>query len=178
MKSKEAFSTHHVPYEAILGIEVLKEMGIVLHFKNAPPQKQDPREPSFAEQLFLDTLEANLEDDDTLPTCDLTEDEEDDFPDDEEPFSDRGSDHAVGKDLYSYSINVSKYKTADIKQVVRSCTHLSQEQQNQLEEVLSRYPTLFNNKLGTYPDETIHLDLNDDTVPHCQLRAYSVSHNH
>ena len=119
-------------------------MGIVLNFKNGTmkwdesivpmksfPPAQGPKEPSFAEQLFLNALEADLEDDDTLPTCDLTDDEEEDFPDDEEPFSDRGNDHAVDKDLYSSSINVSKYETADIKQVVRSCTHLSQEQQNQ-----------------------------------------------
>ena len=182
----------HTPcrYDAILGREVLKEMGIILNFKNGTmkwdesivPMKQYPSkaaetEPSFAEQLFLNALEADLEDDDTLPTCDMTDDEEEDFPNDEE-FSERGNDHAMDKDLYPSSINVSKYETADINLVVRSCTHLSQEQQNQLEEVLSRYPTLFNNKLGTYPDETIHLDLNDDAVPHCQPRAYSVPHNH
>ena len=182
----------HTPcrYDAILGREVLKEMGIVLNFKNGTmkwdesivpmklhPPKTSEREPSFAEQLFLNALEDDLEDDDTLPTCDMTDDE-DDFPNEEDAFSERGNDHAMDKDLYPSSINVSKYETADINLVVRSCTHLSQEQQNQLEEVLSRYPTLFNNKLGTYPDETIHLDLNDDAVPHCQPRAYSVPHNH
>ena len=87
------------------------------------PPKQDPREPSFVEQLFLNSLDADLKDDDTLRTCDLTEDEEDDFLNDEESFSNRESDHAVDKDIYSSSINVSKYETADIKQVVRSFTH-------------------------------------------------------
>ena len=139
----------HTPcwYDAILGGELLKEMGIVLNFNTGKmqwdesivtmklyPTKQDPLEPSFAEQLFLNALEADLQDDDSLHTCHLTDDEEEDFPDDEEEtFSDRGNDHAVDKDLYSFSINISKYETADIKQVVRSCTYLLQEHQNQLE---------------------------------------------
>ena len=50
-------------------------------------------------------------------------------------------------------------------------------QQNDLRAVLEKYPVLFNNELGVYPDELIHLDLLDDTVPHA-TRAYTVPHNH
>ena len=51
-------------------------------------------------------------------------------------------------------------------------------QQNDLREVLKKYPKLFDNELGTYPDEKIHLDLKEGAVPHCQPRAYSVPHAH
>jgi hypothetical protein len=44
--------------------------------------------------------------------------------------------------------------------------------------VLERYPKLFDNELGTYRDEKIHLDLKEGAVPHCQPRAYSVPHAH
>ena len=75
-------------------------------------------------------------------------------------------------------IQESKYETADIDKVVRFCTHLDLVQQNGLRAVLEKYPTLFNNQLGTYPDEQTHLDLKPDAVPHCQPRAYSVPHVH
>ena len=75
-------------------------------------------------------------------------------------------------------INVSKYETADINGIVRGCSHLDQVQKNGLRDVLSKYSKTFDNELGTYPDERIHLDLKDDTVPHCQPRAYMVPINH
>ena len=73
---------------------------------------------------------------------------------------------------------MSKYETADIDEIVRRCSHLNQVQQNELRNVLSKYPKLFYNERGTYPDERIHLDLKDDAVPHCQPRAYTVPINH
>ena len=33
------------------------------------------------------------------------------------------------------------------------------------ETVLEKYPKLFDNQLGTYPDEKIHLDLKPDAIP-------------
>ena len=68
-------------------------------------------------------------------------------------------------------INVSKYETADIDEIVRICSHLNQVQQNGLRNVLSKYPKLFDNELGTYPNERIHLYLKEDAVQHCQPRA-------
>ena len=124
-------------------------------------------EPTVAEQLFLNLLEADLKDDDTLPTCDMTDD---DCSLNDEFGSDYGNDYIDDPKLYATntSINESKYETANIDKVVRACTHLDQTQQNNLREVLDCYPKLFDNELGTYPDEQIHLDLRDDAVPHCQ----------
>ena len=180
-------------YDAIIGRDVLRDIGLILDFKkntmtwdevHVPmkvydrPEKSPNgiKEPSVAEQLYMEVLEADLvEDSDTVPTCDLTDDEWDD-----EDECDHAQDSSDG-DVYastSSGINVSTYEAADIDKVVRSCTHLSINQQNDLREVLEKYPKLFDNQLGTYPDEKIHLDLKPDAVPHCQPRGYSVPQVH
>ena len=181
-------------YDAIIGRDVLTEMGLTLNFKlqkmswddchvemKSFPNtisKNGVKEPTTAEQLYLNMLEADLEDDDTLPTCDMT-DCSDMYLDDEFDDFDKGNEHAVDSEVFeSQEIKTSLYEQTDIDQVVRTCRHLSQEQQNKLRDVLSKYPKLFNGELGTYPDEQIHLDLKPDAVPHCQPRAYSVPHNH
>ena len=124
-------------------------------------------------------LEAELEDDNTLPTCDLTEADEDDFLNDESyEDSEQGNDHSEIYQAVKKQINVSKYETADIDEIVRVCSHLNQVQHNGLRDVLSKYSKLFDNELGTYPDERIHSYLKDDAVPNCQPRAYLVQINH
>jgi hypothetical protein len=179
-------------------IDLLQELGINLDFKNNKmtwddchvPTKvftrelKNPyriKEPNVAEQLFLDLLEADLEDNDTYPTCDTTHLSDNScYSLNDNFFSDHGDDQIIDDDVYaadSKDINVLKYKTTDIDKVVRTCTHLDQTQHNDLCAVLERYPKLYN-ELGTYPDEKIHLDLNEGAVPHCQPRAYSVPHAH
>ena len=61
---------------------------------------------------------------------------------------------------------------------MQRCSHLDQVQQNGLRNVLSKYPKLFDNELGTYPDKRIHSYLKDDAVPYFQPRAYTVPINH
>ena len=180
-------------YDAIIGRDLLEEMGLILDFKNSkmswdechvpmrpfPSSNAAKQDPSPAEQLYMDMMEADLEDDDTLPTCDMTEEGDCDyFLDDEDETSDnRNTEDNYQETKTKHVIKESKYETANIDEVVRSCSHLSQNQQNDLREVLTKYPTLFNNTLGTYPDEKIHLDIKDDAVPHA-TRAYTVPQNH
>ena len=64
-----------------------------------------------------------------------------------------------------------------MRKICHSCTHLSLVQQNELLEVLEKYPVLFNTNHGVYPDEKIHLDLKDDAVPFCQQQPYAVPIN-
>jgi hypothetical protein len=188
-------------YDAIIGRDMLKEMGLIIDFKDLRmtwddihvPMRSFPRpavqknlkipEPTPAEQLYLNMLEADLEDDDTLPTCDTTQCSEDDyFLDDDLDGSEVGNDHALEQNGESYVENEkvvlkeSKYEGADVNQVVHSCTHLNQQQQNELRVVLEKFPKLFDNTLGKYTDERIHLDLKDDAVPYCQARPYAVLH--
>ena len=186
-------------YDAIIGRDMLTELGLVLDLKTQKmswddchvPVRPFPStetkktvpgqrpEPTPAEQLYLDILETELEDDNTLPTYDLTETNENNVLNDKfYEDSEQGNDHNEMYQTEKKQINVSKYETADIDEIVRRCSHLNQVQQNWLRNVLSKYPIFFDNKLGTYPDEQIHLDLKDDTVPHCQPRAYTVPINH
>lgn len=222
-------------YDAIIGRDVLQEMGITLDFKNqmmtwddcrvemrqfplngkkpttsSRVSKDDPEEPSFAEQLFFEALEADLYDDDnnTLPTCDETECSEDEYDpdldfdpgDDHVDFSlddDEGQESADKdkdvfvemNDLHDYEktqelplepkrgLKDSKYERADIDAVVRSCSHLSLNHQNDLRQVLEERTKLFDNKLKKFAGDKIHLDLKPDAVPHA-TRAYTVPHNH
>ena len=178
---------------------MLTELGLILYFKTQKmswedchvPMRPFPStetkktvpgqrpEPTPAEQLYLDILEAELEDDTTLPTCNLTETNEDNFLNDKfYEDSEQGNGHNDMYQAEKRQINVSKYETADIDEIVQRCSHLNQVQQNGLISVLSKYPKLFGKKLGTYPDERINLDLKDDAVLHCQPRAYTVSINH
>jgi hypothetical protein len=153
-------------YDAIIGRDLVRELWMNLDFKNNKmtlddchvPMKvfnwelKNPygiKEPNVAEQLFLDLLEADLEDDDTYPTCDTTHLSDNDYSLNDEFFSDHGDDQIMDDDVYapdSKDINVSKYETTDIDKVVRTCTHLDQTQQNDLCTVLKHYPKLFDNE--------------------------------
>jgi transposase InsO family protein len=74
------------------------------------------------------------------------------------------------------SILAADYKPVDIQTVVSNCTHLSQQQQHALFEVLKNFSELFNGKLKVYPDETIHLDIDHSVRPH-RCRAYPIPHS-
>ena len=200
-------------YDMIIGRDLLHELGMILNFKDkkvtwdechvlmrsakdyrlTDEEKWNGSKVTLADKLYVDAMEADLEDDDTLPTCDMTDCSDD--LNDEYPLEDseEGNDQAVGSDsdmecsveededdeIYGVEkkdIKESKYESADIDQVVRLCTHLSQNQQNDLREVLDKYPTLFNNVLGTYPDEKINLDVREDATPQA-TRAYTVPHS-
>ena len=149
-----------------------------------------PEEPTAAEQMFLNMLEEDIE----VCECgcdDFQDPEESEIHatnlNDESPDSDPGNDHAVdthhtekSADNLGYkskSILESKYEGASIQDVVTGCTHLSQIQQNELADILNKYPTLFSPELGTYTDEKIHLELRPDAEPH-RSRAYVVPHHH
>ena len=54
---------------------------------------------------------------------------------------------------------------------------MSKSKQNDLQEVLNKYPKLFDAELGVYPKETIHLDLDPDVEPH-RTQSYTVPRNH
>ena len=60
----------------------------------------------------------------------------------------------------------SAYDPADLHSVAQACTHLSHKQQNQLYEVLSQYPQLFDGVLHVFPDKKIHLDIDPSVTPH------------
>ena len=77
------------------------------------------------------------------------------------------------QDALPSEILPSKYDVTDIETIIRCCTYLCPQQQDDLLDVLSRFPKLFNIELEVYPHEKIHLDI-DPTVPPHITHAYLV----
>ena len=77
------------------------------------------------------------------------------------------------QDALPSEILPSKYDATDIETIIHRCTYLCPQQQDDLLDVLSRFPKLFNNELDVYPHEKIHLDI-DPTVPPHITCAYPV----
>ena len=57
----------------------------------------------------------------------------------------------------------------------KACHHLSTKQQQELQQVLQRYPSLFTNKLRKYPEQ-IHFYIDDTVAPSFQ-RHYPIPHH-
>ena len=64
----------------------------------------------------------------------------------------------------------SKYEEVKPKEVASKQEHLTEEQKNDLERLLTKYPELFNGKLKLYTGSKVSLTLKPDDVPH-QSRA-------
>jgi hypothetical protein len=76
-------------------------------------------------------------------------------------------------DACASDIRPNDYHEVQVKDVAESCEHLSPEKREDLFQVLSKFKKLFSGKLGHYPHEKIHLDLQEGAVPKHQ-RAYPV----
>lgn len=74
-------------------------------------------------------------------------------------------------------IKHSKYETTSPQQVILLQKHLDQQQQQQLLSILKLHTILFNGKLGKYPHQKIHLDVNKNVQPF-HAKAYAVPHIH
>ena len=183
-------------YDVILGRDACRFFRLNLDFDNnvikhplgERPMQAFPsiNKESFAilgQQLMLDHCDAYLfdekpsdrNDEDVFAPAPPSEDE-DVFPFDD-PEQDLSPNNDTKSDAFKATqrpdIASARYEHHDVHDVVRRCSHLSQEQQNQLYDVLSKYPELFDNKLGVYPHEKIHLEVHDDAVPKA-TRAYPV----
>lgn len=184
-------------YDVILGRDACRAFRLSLDFDkhvisspagDVPMQAFPSVSPSFysciGEQLMIDYMEDHLYDlkihpsnDDAFAPAPASDEEEassvlddDDF-DEDEPENDVSSSSA--RDTFKADIGSARYDHHEVHDVVRRCTHLSQDQQNQLYDVLSKFPKLFNNELGVYPHEQIHLEVQENATPHA-VRAYPV----
>jgi len=90
-------------------------------------------------------------------------------------------------DTYSISLNSNysaakptilpnDYAPADTLKVTQQCTHLSQDQQTALYNVLKDFPHVFDGVLKSYTDEEFHLDIDPSVTPH-RSRAYQIPRN-
>ena len=145
-------------YDMIIGRDVLRAFGIRLDFEDnciacdgvSVPMREFPNDPDIPpiEHLLQDYLDRIENDGDSSPD-----------------------------DNFASEILDSSYEPADIRKIADSCTHLTPEQRDDLYKLLSKFDVLFNNKLKTFTDEKIHLDI-DETVPPHRSRAYAVPHVH
>ena len=127
----------------------------------------------IAQQLFHDFLDEGYDDDDiNVSEAEMSDDE----PQQDEDI--QVAEEQQGNEGYkSKVIKESKYEVAEMDEVCRKCMHLSLTQQNELLEVLSKYPTLFNGKLKKCSHFQVHLELQANAIPYSG-KAYDVPYHH
>jgi len=108
--------------------------------------------------LYIDAFEDELFDNDEIHFVS------------DDPMSQDGSSQTTPTDSFAnpnLTLASNKYKAVDINDGVESnCKHLDSSKRKALAEVLIKYPSLWDNKLGAYPDNKVHLELTDDAIPH------------
>ena len=67
----------------------------------------------------------------------------------------------------------AKYEAADLKEIAEEADHLSEEEKQQLYQLLIKYETLFDGTLGTWKNETLSLKLKADAKPY-HARAFPI----
>jgi hypothetical protein len=131
-------------YDIIIGRDLLKELGIVLDFKNETilwgdgeiPMK--PRDATVETSFFINEPAGLAEEADRMS-----------------------------------KILDAKYSKADIKKVAAETKGLTTEQSQKLEAILRRHESLFDGTLGTWKDTEYHIELKPDAQP-SHAKPYSV----
>ena len=182
-------------YDVILGRDFLSLIGLQADWKDhvmtwdemTVPMKLYPthlpsatnHEPTVAEAMFLELLEADLEDEDEIfdQVVDDGCDQEVPLPDDTVLLTEEEEEQAIEQGYKSKVILPSHYNKVDVHEVVKSCTHLPLHHQNDLAHTLEQYPTLFDGKLKVYKGQKIHLELKTDAIPY-RTRPYPIPHSH
>jgi hypothetical protein len=72
----------------------------------------------------------------------------------------------------------ANYKKADLPEVVKTCTHLSQHKQNELLEVLQVFEDLFDGTLGDWKTEPVSFELKRDAKPYHSRAFPSIPRKH
>ena len=144
-------------YDMIVGRDVLRAFGVNLDFENNTIAVGGVSRPM---REFPQSVEGHLPTDvllqDFLDTIDPA------FNDEDSQSSEQGESHVL-EDGFA-EILESKYDKVTPEQIVANCTHLTQDQRNDLAKLFSKFDTLFDGKLRSYTDEKIHLDV-DDKIP-------------
>ena len=87
------------------------------------------------------------------------------------------------KDELSFDHNLaaeildSSYEAGNTQAITDLCTHVTPEQCEDLFKLLTKFNILFNNKLKTFTDEKIHLEVDPSVNPH-HSHAHAVLHSH
>ena len=144
-------------FDLIIGVESMKEFGIILNFQ---------------EQVI--TI-----DDDTLPMRDITNlplprKRGLDFKNLASSSEPNSTELATQRAVRILDAN---YNKADLPAVVKTCTHLSQHEQNELLEVLHEFEDLFDGTLGDWKTKPVHFELKSGATPY-HSRAFPIPRVH
>ena len=71
----------------------------------------------------------------------------------------------------------AKYEPANLDEIMAKCTHLTQEQQEELNSLLKKYESLFNGSLGIWKGEDYDIELRSDAIPY-HACAFPIPHIH
>ena len=168
-------------YDMIIGHDILNALGISMDFtkkeitwdKTVVPMRSFPHidedDLPIAQQLLHTFLDEGYDDDDVnVNEVEMSDDE----PQQDEDI--QVAEEQEGNEGYkSKVIKESKYEAAEFEEVCQKCMHLSLTQQNELLEVLSKYPTLFNGKLKKCSHFQVHLELQVNAIPYSG-KAYDI----
>jgi hypothetical protein len=145
-------------YDVILGADFLTKAGINLNYANSELQWYGVSVP------MKDPLSLTDEDYQAMIDVHLTEV-------DNEVHDDWFEAYVVAP------IKDAKFEAVDVDDVVKQQTHLTDEQRNDLNQLLKKYTILFSGKLGLYPHRKVHIDLIEGAeAKHC--KPYPVPHIH
>jgi hypothetical protein len=78
---------------------------------------------------------------------------------------------------YTSAILDAQYGKVDLDDIVSEQTHLSQEQRNDLAQLLHKHHRLFNAELKPYPGQNFHIDLEPDSKPF-HAKPYKIPYVH
>ena len=152
-------------YDIIVGRDMLRAFGVVLDFEDMAMSSGDvsipmrefpqvsPEFPLVIDHLLHDYLCREWDDDEDLLF----------------------SEDPIDEDTFQAEIKDAKYDDMSPEAIAATQKHLTADQRRDLEELLSKFPTLFNGQLKAFAGETIHLEV-DPTVTPSRSRAYSVPH--
>ena len=134
------------PYDVILGLDVLKPLGIDISCSTETLTWNNTRIP-WKPKSYLD--------DASITDAQLAETSFCALPDFNIGYTEYDSFAAPA----ASTILQSKYSEVNINDVVQAQTHLTHHQQQGLASVLTNFQPLFSGKLGCYPGYKAHLEL-------------------
>ena len=182
-------------YDMIIGRDVLGQMGMLIDFEihvmtwdgqnvamrpfqTVTQKHPDIPEPTPAEALLFELLEEDLYDNDEVTPSEINKTFKDDkFGDKTDINSSLASDLYASEGYKSKSIDDAKYNSASPEEIARKCTHLSQDQQNELADVLRKHDKLFDGELCSFNGPKVHLEI-DPTISPKKIRGYDVPRAH
>lgn len=136
-------------YDIIVGRDILTKAGMILDFSKN-------RMTWLGRTVLMKTPEEMVSP--TLLTAFI---DEDDFFEEEEEY-----------DSY-LTIAPADYREYNLEEIAKEQTHLTKQQQQELQDLLSNYTKLFSGELGLYEGEKVHLEINQDATPK-HARPYSI----